>query len=34
MSDKLTWIDEELNNLKETGFYNKIRTMDSPKAPL
>jgi glycine C-acetyltransferase len=31
MSDKLTWIDEELNNLKETGFYNKIRTMDSPQ---
>ena len=33
MSDKLTWIDEELNNLKETGFYNKIRTMDSPQGP-
>ncbi len=33
MSDKLTWIDEELNNLKETGFYNNIRTMDSPQGP-
>jgi len=33
MSDKLTWIDEELKNLKETGFYNKIRTMDSPQGP-
>ena len=33
MSDKLTWIDEELNNLKETGFYNTIRTMDSPQGP-
>jgi len=33
MSDKLTWIDEELTNLKETGFYNKIRTMDSPQGP-
>ena len=33
MSDKLTWIDEELTNLKETGFYNTIRTMDSPQGP-
>ena len=33
MSDKLTWIDEELNNLKETGFYNTIRTIDSPQGP-
>ena len=33
MSDKLTWIDEELKNLKETGFYNTIRTMDSPQGP-
>jgi len=29
----LTWIDEELTNLKETGFYNTIRTMDSPQGP-
>ncbi len=33
MSDRLTWIDEELKNLKETGFYNTIRTMDSPQGP-
>ena len=33
MSDKLTWIDDELKNLKETGFYNTIRTMDSPQGP-
>ena len=24
MTDKLTWIDEELANLKQTGFYNTI----------
>jgi len=33
MTDKLAWIDEELNNLKETGFYNNIPTMDSPQGP-
>ena len=33
MSDKLTWIDDELKNLKETGFYNTIRIMDSPQGP-
>jgi len=31
MTDKLAWIDEELANLKETGFYNTIPTMDSPQ---
>ena len=31
MTDKLTWIDEELANLKQTGFYNTIPTMDSPQ---
>ena len=31
MTDKLAWIDEELANLKETGFYNSIPTMDSPQ---
>ena len=31
MTDKLAWIDEELANLKETGFYNAIPTMDSPQ---
>ena len=31
MTDKLTWIDEEISNLKETGFYNTIPTMNSPQ---
>ncbi|NLE83469.1 MAG: glycine C-acetyltransferase [Chloroflexi bacterium] len=34
MTDKLAWIDEELNTLKETGFYNKIPTMDSAQGPV
>ena len=31
MTDKLTWIDDELKTLKDTGFYNSIRTLDSPQ---
>jgi glycine C-acetyltransferase len=31
MSAKLNWIDEELANLKESGLYNKIRTLSSPQ---
>lgn len=31
MTDNLAWIDEELENLRQTGFYNNIRTMDSPQ---
>jgi len=31
MTDKLTWIDEELNNLHEAGLYNNIRTLGSPQ---
>ena len=31
MSDKLTWIDEELDNLHKTGLYNTIRTLSSPQ---
>jgi glycine C-acetyltransferase len=31
MPTKLNWIDEELNNLKESGLYNKIRTLGSPQ---
>ena len=31
MSNKLDWINEELNNLKETGLYNTIRTLSSPQ---
>jgi len=33
MTDKLAWIDKELANLKETGFYNTIPMMDSPQGP-
>jgi glycine C-acetyltransferase len=31
MSTKLNWIDEELESLKESGLYNKIRTLSSPQ---
>jgi glycine C-acetyltransferase len=31
MSQKLTWIDEELQNLHDAGMYNKIRTLSSPQ---
>jgi len=31
MTDKLAWIDDELKTLKDTGFYNSIRTLDSPQ---
>ena len=31
MSNKLAWIDEELQNLKEAGLYNHIRTLSSPQ---
>ena len=31
MSQKLTWIDEELQNLQDAGLYNKIRTLSSPQ---
>jgi len=31
MTDKLTWIDAELNNLHEAGLYNNIRTLGSPQ---
>ncbi|MGH2537776.1 MAG: glycine C-acetyltransferase [Candidatus Promineifilaceae bacterium] len=30
MSNKTAWIEEELQNLKEAGLYNVIRTIDSP----
>ena len=29
MTDRLSWIDEELTKLKDTGFYNNIRTLSS-----
>lgn len=31
MSTKLQWIQEELQNLKEAGLYNRIRTLSSPQ---
>src|SRR5215470_8908142 len=31
MSTKLTWIETELNNLKEQGLYNNIRTIETPQ---
>lgn len=31
MTDRLSWIDEELTKLKDTGFYNNIRTLSSPQ---
>ncbi len=31
MPQKLTWIDEELQNLQDSGLYNKIRTLSSPQ---
>jgi glycine C-acetyltransferase len=31
MSTKLQWIQDELQNLKEAGLYNRIRTLGSPQ---
>jgi len=31
MANKLNWISTELKHLKDTGFYNQIRTIDSPQ---
>ncbi len=31
MSEKLQWIQEELNKLQESGAYNRIRTIESPQ---
>ena len=31
MSAKLKWIQEELQNLKDAGLYNRIRTLSSPQ---
>jgi glycine C-acetyltransferase len=31
MSDKLNWIQDELQNLKDAGLYNRIRTLGSPQ---
>ena len=31
MTDRIDWIQEELNALKESGAYNNIRTIESPQ---
>ena len=31
MSTKLQWISDELNNLRQQGLYNTIRTIGSPQ---
>lgn len=31
MSEKLAWIETELQNLKDSGLYNRIRTLSSPQ---
>ncbi len=31
MADKLKWIQDELQNLKDAGLYNRIRTLSSPQ---
>jgi glycine C-acetyltransferase len=31
MSDKLQWLDDELQSLRDAGLYNNIRTLDSPQ---
>ena len=31
MITKLQWIQDELQGLKETGLYNRIRTLSSPQ---
>ena len=31
MSDKLQWVQDEINALKEAGLYNRIRTLGSPQ---
>jgi glycine C-acetyltransferase len=33
MSNRLNWIQEELDALKEAGFYNRIRTISTPQGP-
>jgi hypothetical protein len=33
MSNRLNWIQQELDQLKEAGFYNRIRTLSSPQGP-
>ncbi|MGB8251853.1 MAG: hypothetical protein WCF08_01445 [Anaerolineaceae bacterium] len=31
MTNRITWIIEEITNLKTVGLYNRIRIIDSPQ---
>ena len=31
MSNKLQWLEDEIQNLKDAGLYNRIRTLSSPQ---
>ena len=31
MEQKLKWIEDEIQNLKDSGLYNRIRTLSSPQ---
>jgi len=31
MADKLKWLEDEIQNLKDAGLYNRIRTLSSPQ---
>lgn len=31
MTEKLNWLQDEINNLKDAGLYNQIRTLNSPQ---
>ena len=31
MTTRLNWIQQEIDSLKETGLYNRIRTIGSPQ---
>ena len=31
MTEKLNWVDDELQNLRDSGLYNNIRTLGSPQ---
>jgi glycine C-acetyltransferase len=33
MSPHLDWLDEEIQSLKDLGYYNRIRTISSPQGP-
>ena len=33
MTDKLQWIQDEIQKLKDDGLYNRIRTLSSPRVP-